>query len=134
MPQVEAIFKNSQGRRFPRKTECTDSGVGEDEIQEAAQDDFSFTEFSYFRDMEIFHSAVNEKYVSTPGLLVCVFAIYLAPYPPLSHIIPSSHPPRLSWILHFQSSSPARIEAAVKLPPQNERRLLNVITFFILVL
>ena len=90
MPQVEAIFKNSRGRRFPRKAECTDSGVGEDEIQEAAQDDFSFTEFSYFRDMEIFHSAVNEKYVSTPGL----FAIYLAPY--LAHIIPSSHAPRLS--------------------------------------
>ncbi len=39
--------------------------MGEDEMQEAAQDDFNFTEFSYFRDMEIFQSAVNEKYVST---------------------------------------------------------------------
>lgn len=39
--------------------------MGEDEMQDAAQDDFNFTEFSYFREMEIFHSAVNEKYVST---------------------------------------------------------------------
>ena len=65
MPQSEAIFKSNRGRRFPGKTECTDSGVGEDEMQEAAQDDFNFTEFSYFREMEIFQSAVNEKYVST---------------------------------------------------------------------
>jgi hypothetical protein len=130
MPQVEAIFKNGRGRRFPRKTECTDSGVGEDEIQEAAQDDFSFTEFSYFRDMEIFHSAVNEKYVSTPGL----FAIYLAPCPPLSHIIPSSHPCATTFVdssfpVLFSSENRSCSEAAV-----NERRLLNVITFFILVL
>ena len=64
MPQSEAIFKNSRGRRFPGKTECTDSGVGEDDLQVATQDDFNFTEFSYFREMEIFQSAVNEKYVS----------------------------------------------------------------------
>jgi hypothetical protein len=65
MPQGETIFKNNRGRRFPGKTECTDSGVGEDEVQETAQDDFNFTEFNYFREMEIFHSAVNEKYVSS---------------------------------------------------------------------
>ena len=64
MPQGQAIFKNIRGKKFPGKTECTDSGVGEDEVQEAAQDDFNFLEFSYFREMEIFHSAVNEKYVS----------------------------------------------------------------------
>ena len=65
MPQGETIFKNNRARRCQGKTECTDSGVGEDEMQDATQDDFNFTEFSYFREMEIFHSAVNEKYVST---------------------------------------------------------------------
>ena len=67
MPQGEAIFKNSRKTsRCPGKTECTDSGVGEDEMQEALKDDFNYTEYNYFREMEIFHSAVNEKYVSMP--------------------------------------------------------------------
>lgn len=74
MPQGEAILNTNRRKRFPGKTEGTDSGVGEDEVQEA---DFNFTEFSYYREMEIFHSAVNEKYVSFYTVIFLFFSTYV---------------------------------------------------------
>lgn len=70
MPQADAIVDNNRGWRSLGKTEleCSDSGVGDDEMP--CQDDFNFTEYSYFREMEIFHSAVSEKYVSIRGSML----------------------------------------------------------------
>lgn len=61
-----AVFDIAQkSPKTLKNKEFVDSGVDEDEVEEMnAQDDFNFTEFSYFKEMEIFHTAVNNRSVS----------------------------------------------------------------------
>lgn len=63
MNETGAVFENSsESAKLEANAEFVDSGVGDDEVDvRNAQDDLNFTEFSYYKEMEIFHTAINEK-------------------------------------------------------------------------
>ena len=65
-PQAEAVAKEgSKGLLGVHgNTELWDSGVGEDEVEAQNNPDFNLTEFTYYKEMEIFQTTVNDQSVS----------------------------------------------------------------------